>query len=140
MRAKPVMNTRLLLFALIPALLTLANCFGDEEFVFEGTVSIEAQDSSLVIFNQTNATIYYWAIEREAMIFFDWRPCDDPDKCSGLAIKPVYSKEIPHTSIAGWKPGAEVLVYLWYLVESPSSDSGYRVEGLPRQTVDIPLE
>ena len=129
----------LLIFCLV-ILITLLACSEEEEFVFEGTVSIEAYDSSLVIFNQTNATIYYWAVEREAMNSFDWRPCDDPDKCSDIAIKPGDSKEIPQASIAGWKPGAEVLVHLWYLVRSSSSDSGYQVEGLPLQTVDIPLE
>ena len=140
MRTKSNMNPRLLLLALIPTLLALANCSEDEEFVFEGTVSIEAQDSSLVIFNETNVTIYTFAIEQEMSYLFDWLPCDDPDECVHTAIKPGDSKEIPHTSIAGWKLGAEVLAHLWYLVTSSSSDSGYRVEGLPLQTVDIPLE
>ena len=140
MRTKSNMNPRLLLLVLIPTLLALVTCMGDEEFVFEGTVSIEAHDSSLVIFNQTNATIYVFAIELEESYVTDLRFCDDPDDCPHTAIKPGDSKEIPHTSIAGWKPGAVVKVYLYYLVESPSSDSGYRVVGLPMQTVEMPLE
>ena len=129
----------LLIFCLV-ILITLLACSEEEEFVFEGTVSIEAYDSSLVIFNQTNATIYVFAIELEESYVTDLRFCDDPDDCPHTAIKPGDSKEIPHTSIAGWKPGAVVKVYLYYLVESPSSDSGYRVVGLPMQTVEMPLE
>lgn len=139
MCAKPDMTTRLFLLALIPTLLALVTCSQDEEFVFEGIVSIEAHDSSLVIFNQTNATIYVFAIEQEESYLTDLRFCDDPDECPHTSINPGDSKEIPHTSIDGWKPGAVVLVYLYYLVESPSSDSGYRVEGLPMQTVEMPV-
>ncbi|MCH7498189.1 MAG: hypothetical protein IH971_10100 [Candidatus Marinimicrobia bacterium] len=120
--------------------LAVSACSQDEEFVFEGTVSIEAQDSSLVIFNQTNATIYVFAIEQETSNAVDLRFCDDPNDCVHTAIKPGDSKEIPHTSILGWKPGAVVLVYLYYLTESSSSDSGYRAVGLPMQTVEMPFE
>lgn len=140
MRAKPDTSARLLLLALIPTLLVLVTCFENEEFVFEGIVSIEAQDSSLVIFNQTNVTIYVFPIEQEVSKVFDLRFCDHPDECGHTAIKPGDSKEIPHTGITGWKLGAVVLVYLYYLLESSASDSGYQVEMLPMQTVDMPLE
>ena len=120
--------------------LAVSACSEVEEFVLEGTVSITAQDSSLVIFNQTNATIYVFPIELEESRVTDLRFCDSPDGCVHPAVKPGDSKEIPHTGISGWKPGAVVLVYLYYLTESPSIDSGYRAVGLPMQTVEMPLE
>lgn len=125
------------IFSLV-VLLALSACSEDEEFVFEGVVSIEVQDSSLIIFNRTNVTIDYLAVERETMNSFDWRPCDHPDECKDVAIDPERSIELPYMDITGWEPGTEVVVLLWYLVKDSSTVSGYRVVMLPNQTVDTP--
>ena len=134
------LNAYCLFISSVVIFLAVSACSEDEEFVFEGTVSIEAQDSSLVIFNQTNATIYYRAIERGYYNSTDPRPCYHPDDCKDTAIGPQRFTEIPYVDISGWKPGAEVVVVLWYLVKDPSVDSGYRLEGLPTQAVYTPVE
>ena len=125
---------------LFPIVLFAFACSEDEEFVFEGTVSIEVQDSSLTIINQTNVIIYYFAVESRTSSVIDWRPCANPDECDEVAIDPNRSRVVPYMDIPGWESGTDVVVFLWYLVKDSTIDSGYREELLSTQTVATPSQ
>lgn len=135
-----IMNAYCLFISTVVIFLAVSACSEDAEFVFEGTVSIEAQDSSLVIFNQTNVTIYFWAIEREQFAVFEPRDCYQPEDLNDRAIDQQRFRNVPYGDIWNWKPGAEVVVVLLYLMEDPSTDCGYRNHGLFRQSVFTPVE
>ena len=111
------------------AVLALAACSWIAGPDIEKTVSIDAQDSTLVITNESDVTVYYWTIERETMNYVDWVPCDDPDECRDIAIEPGSFKEIPYADIQGWSSGATVVVTLWYLKRAFFTESGYEIAG-----------
>lgn len=124
----------------IIAFLAAFACSEDEEFVFGGTVVIEVQESSLTVSNQTNVIIYYFAVERNTLSIIDWIPCNTPDRCGDRGINPIHSRVVPYMDITGWKSGADVVIFLWYLMKDSTTGNGYRMEYLSSQTVATPSQ
>ena len=92
-------------------------------------LTVELRPSKLVLFNNTADTLQYAAFERKALRSIEWKPCDHPQLCNNLGIKPGLTRELPYEIIYHWYPGAEVIVYWWRLEPDTTAQNGYRIDG-----------
>lgn len=97
---------------------------------------VEAYDDppNVVVVNDGDRPVYYFAIEQGTAALTLWGACDDPDTCD--AVAPRERLEIPYASVTGYTAAAEVvLVYWWHLV--PKSGGGYQPDEI--RVLEVPL-
>ena len=95
-----------------------------------------AAPPALVLTNTGAEPIFHLAMELDFAAVALFAPCTDPNSCPRL--DPGQQKQIPLSEVAGYEPGREqqVIVYWWRLV--PDGDSRWRVERLQSTQVRVP--
>lgn len=92
-----------------------AACEHDPVSVSSDVLVARAMTGVLELTNRSDATVHFFAAERNTLAVLDWIPCVDPAACQG--IPPAAILRLPYAGITGYSPGAEeVVVYHWRLV------------------------
>lgn len=101
---------------------------------------VESRVAGLVIFNNTNKTINFTALERRAANYTHWMPCGTPEQCGDHGIKPGMSGHMPYSLIYRWYPGSEVSIFWWQIKPDSIAQNGYRVDGPYEYIARTPLK
>ena len=122
------------LFLALAVLTITTACQGPTD-VIGGRVDVRATPPHLQLTNHSSAAVYYQAMEGGFAISANWAPCNDPEKCHGVA--PGERFDLPYADIAGFKPGPQtVLVYWWHLLPA-KTESGFRVDSIRAVPVEV---
>jgi hypothetical protein len=87
----------------------------DPAGVIQDKVEVVARLDEMSIRNGRDATIYFFAIDRQIAAAVDWFPCTNPAVCEG--IRPGDTEVVPYADIVGQARSGEVVVFWWHLVE-----------------------
>ena len=91
-------------------LLSLVACNSPTE-----PLGVVAAPPSLKLTNPSDASIYYFIVERVYAARINWGPCANPRTCA--AVPPHATSTVPYDDIGGYAPGAkEAIVYWWHLM------------------------
>jgi hypothetical protein len=105
------------LAAVMLAVLSIPSC-DDPAGVIQDRVEVVARLDALSIRNGRDATIYYFAIDRELAAVVDWIPCTDPETCP--LIRPGDVEVVRYDDMPGQARSGEVVLFWWHLVERES--------------------
>lgn len=107
----------LFVFALF---LTLFSC--DNVDLSAGDLEISVTDNSLILENNSNESLYYFAVDRNALALISWAPMIDEE----FEIKSGDSVELLFDDITGSSDDtAEIVVHYWGAVK----ENGEKVAG-----------
>ena len=103
--------------------------------VAEADVRVQAADNGLSILNGRGASIYYFAIDRQAaaVALMLWAPCIDPETCD--RVDPRASRQVASVDVLGWGASDEVILYWWHLV--PAGAGRFRPDSI--RSLIVPL-
>lgn len=120
----------------IAVVASLSSCLDPAGVTVDSDIArFQVDNGSLVVANTSQAPLYYFAANREALALIDWSPCDSPSTCDGIA--PGTTRRLPFASLAGYRAGArEAAVYHWHLVPGNRA-SGFLPDRI-RQSI-VPL-
>lgn len=96
------------------AILLAASC-DDPAGVIQDKVEVIARLDAMSIRNGRDATIYYFAIDRELAATVDWVPCTNPNTCPG--IRPGDTEVVRYTDLMGKARSGEIVVFWWHVVQ-----------------------
>jgi hypothetical protein len=93
-------------------------------------------DQSIRMSNGTNAPIYYFAIDANALALANWAPCTDPVTCPN--VQPGKARLIPFSEIALYSPEtAMAVVYWWHL--KPQGEGTFAPDSIRALQVSLVL-
>ncbi len=79
-----------------------------------GYVAVSTTSAGLVVVNQTELPVYYFAVERGTSALIDWVPCGGTSLALCVGISPGATLTIPWTNVVGYKPEASEYLLIWY--------------------------
>ena len=105
---------------LLPVLLVLcsAACTSPASPGTSGPLRVIAQNSALVVENQSADPVFFLVYERQAAAVINWAPCVT-QACP--SIGPGARTILPYAAIGGYAPGkTEAIVWWWRAVPGPA--------------------
>ncbi|MGH7503250.1 MAG: hypothetical protein ACREL7_16105 [Longimicrobiales bacterium] len=115
------------LAALVLAVLSFAAC-DDPAGVIQDNVEVVARRDAMSIRNGRDATIYYFAIDRELAAVVDWMACSNPDTCPQIGT--ADTKIVRYEDLLGAARSGEIVVFWWHLVQRESGWSPDQLHSL----------
>lgn len=103
------MRRFLSIFALFFITLLLISCSDSISDLSKKDVSLRIDNEHLLVKNNFNHSIYYFAVESGVAAQINWAPLSREEN----RIRPGRLKSIPLDSIHAYDPGEEILFYYW---------------------------
>ncbi|MCG2589048.1 hypothetical protein [Rhodohalobacter sulfatireducens] len=95
--------------ALFLITLLLISCSGSVSDLSKKDVSLNIENEHLLVKNNFNHSIYYFAVESGVAAQINWAPLSTEEN----RVRPGRLKSIPLDSIHAYDPGEEILFYYW---------------------------
>ena len=113
--------------------LAVAGC-SDPVGVESDILSARVAGGELVLRNDTQTPVYYFAADRGILALLDWAVCIRPDECNGVA--PRSTTSIALDDIIGGGESGEIVVYHWRLISGQSA-TGWVADSIRTLTVSV---
>ncbi len=99
-----------------------------------GELFVTSDPPNLLLTNQGDRPVFYFAITQELAQRANWEPCTDPDTCDRLDRHST--AQISIDSVTGDPTeGDAVLVYWWHLI--PASEGGFEPDTVRVSGVEL---
>ena len=79
-----------------------------------GSVTVNVRADGLMVSNQTERQVWYFAVNRETLALLDWAPCV-MDVCPSL--RAGESRLIPWKDVVAYDPAAKEYSFMWWQAE-----------------------